>query len=455
MRRNFDLSLYLVTDRDLTLGRSLEEVVAKAVEGGVTMVQLREKNASTGEFVALARKLMQILRPLNIPLIINDRVDVALAVNADGVHIGQSDMAYEDARRILGEDKIIGLSVENFEDVEVANILDIDYIGISPVFGTQTKTDTAEPFGLEGLRKAVVKSIHPTVGIGGMNKDTATDVMQTGCNGIAVVSAICSAEDIKAETKDLKTIVESNAKKLWSKEIWDKSLKIYNAILKHKFIEDLSSGTLSDEIFGRYIAQDEIYLKNYYHQMFMLADLMKDNESKDLFISFAKSGMEGEKAMHDMLIEKYGINTTVEASKVTEDYNKHICEGIATGNCCIALAAVLPCMWIYNRVGLDILKHAKIENNQYKDWILEYGNEEFTEGVNQVLEMVDELAAKADKETRRKMEFYYLKAALYEYAFWDYGYFADSKSYDYVNLIEKNLNSNNEVTNIDFIELKH
>ncbi|MEE0962428.1 MAG: thiamine phosphate synthase [Bacteroidales bacterium] len=455
MRKELDLSLYLVTDRDLTLGRSLEEVVAKAVEGGVTMVQLREKGASTGEFVSLARKLMQILHPLNIPLIINDRVDVALAVNADGVHIGQSDMAYEDARRLLGKDKIIGLSVESFEDIEIANTLDVDYIGVSPVFATQTKTDTAKPFGLDGLRKAVVKSIHPIVGIGGMNKETAADVMQTGCDGIAVVSAICSAENIQVETEKLKTIVDTNATKLWSKEIWNKSLEIYNAILKHKFIDELSFGTLSDEIFGRYIAQDEIYLKNYYHQMFMLADLMEDNQSKDLFISFAKSGMEGEKAMHDMLIEKYGINTTVEASKVTKDYNKHICEGIAIGNCCIALAAVLPCMWIYNRVGLDILKHAKLDNNPYKDWILEYGNEEFTEGVNQVLEMVNEYAAKADEETRHRMDFYYLKAALYEYAFWDYGYFADTKSYDYVNQIMDNLNSNNELENIDFIESKY
>jgi thiamine-phosphate pyrophosphorylase len=185
------LKLYLVTDRDLSLGRPLENIVADAVAGGVTIVQLREKDAPTGEFVALARRLMQMLKPLNIPLIINDRVDVALAVDADGVHIGQSDMAYEDVRRLLGKEKIIGLSVENFKDIEVANRLDVDYVGISPVFGTQTKTDTAEPFGLEGLRKAVAMSIHPTVAIGGMNKDTAADVMQTGCDGIAVVSGIC------------------------------------------------------------------------------------------------------------------------------------------------------------------------------------------------------------------------------------------------------------------------
>ena len=197
------LKLYLVTDRDLSLGRSLEEVVCEAVAGGVTIVQLREKDAATGEFVELARRLMAVLKPLGVPLIINDRVDVALAVDADGVHIGQSDMSYADARRLLGPDKIIGLSVENFEDLEAANALDVDYIGISPVYGTPTKTDTAEPFGLEGLRKAVQMSVHPTVAIGGMNASTVQDVMAAGTDGVAVVSAICSAPSPRAAAAEL------------------------------------------------------------------------------------------------------------------------------------------------------------------------------------------------------------------------------------------------------------
>ena len=213
------LKLYLVTDRELSLGRSLEEVVAEAVRGGVTVVQLREKDASTGEFIELARRLMQLLKPLEIPLIINDRVDVALAVDADGVHIGQSDMSYEDVRRLLGPDKIIGLSVENFEDIEAANALDVDYIGISPVYGTPTKTDTAEPFGLEGLRKAVQMSVHPTVAIGGMNASTIGEVITAGADGVAVVSAICSAKNICEATSELKVIVETSYDKSWNDEV--------------------------------------------------------------------------------------------------------------------------------------------------------------------------------------------------------------------------------------------
>ena len=188
------LKLYLVTDRGIAAGRDIAEIVTEAVRGGVTMVQLREKDIDTREFVALALRLKEVLGPLGVPLIINDRVDVALASDADGVHIGQSDMPYAIARRLLGSGKIIGLSVENFAQIEEANALDVDYIGVSPVFATPTKTDTAAPFGIEGLRRASRESCHPVVAIGGMNEWTAARAVSAGADGIAVVSAIMGAE---------------------------------------------------------------------------------------------------------------------------------------------------------------------------------------------------------------------------------------------------------------------
>ncbi len=430
------LKLYLVTDRDLSLGRSLEEVVTEAVAGGVTIVQLREKEASTGEFVDLAFRLKEILKPYNIPLIINDRLDVALAVDADGLHIGQSDMPYEIARKILGPDKIIGLSVENMDDLLKANELDVDYVGISPVYGTPTKTDTAEPFGLEGLRNAVRLSVHPTVAIGGMNKYTAADVMSSGCDGIAVVSAISSAENIQKATHELKEIVVGSFRESWCQQIWKTSGRIYRSILGLEFISDLADGSLDMEIFSRYIAQDEIYLGNYYRNMFALADMMDDKADKELFLSFAQSGMEGEKAMHELLIEKHGMDVNVKPSVVTTGYNKLIQSAIDTGNKYYALAVMLPCMWIYNRVGLDILERSQLENNPYKDWILEYGNEEFSTGVNRVLDIIDNWAMEVDQDTLQEMNRLYLLAALYEYAFWDYAYYGEEKSYEYTKSLE-------------------
>lgn len=430
------LKLYLVTDRSLSLGRSLEEIVTLAVKGGVTMVQLREKDTPTGEFIVLAEKLKEILKPYNVPLIINDRVDVALAVDADGVHIGQSDMPYHIARKLLGPDKIIGLSVENMDDLMAANNLDVDYVGISPVFATPTKTDTAPAFGIDGLKEAVRLSLHPTVAIGGMNADTAKGVIETGCNGIAVVSAISSAENPTQAATILKEIVEANAKESWCQMVWRLSNKIYNSILKQEFIKELSDGTLPLEKFASYIGQDEIYLKGYYPFMLTVADMM-EGEQRKRFREIALSGMEGEKMMHQFLIEKYNIEINIPESSVTKGYLDTIKKGVKTGNPSLALAVMLPCMWIYNRVGLHILSIAKQENNPYKEWILEYGNEEATKAANRVLDIVDCYAAKADDHTREQMTQYYLKAALYEFAFWDYGYFGETKSYDYTNKLEE------------------
>ena len=207
MKIPFDLSLYLVTDRPLSGGRDMAWIVREAAAGGVTMVQLREKECSTAEFIALARELKRALQPIGIPLIINDRVDVALAVDADGVHIGQSDMPYDVARRLLGPDKIIGLSVETMEEVIAANALDVDYIGISPVYATPTKTDTLAPFGLEGIEEVMRLSRHRCVAIGGMNRDTIGEVIARGVEGVAVVSAIVAAEFPREASEELADII--------------------------------------------------------------------------------------------------------------------------------------------------------------------------------------------------------------------------------------------------------
>ena len=430
------LKLYLVTDRLLSNGRSLEDIVSEAVKGGVTMVQLREKDTPTGEFIALAQRLKEVLAPYNVPLIINDRVDVALAIDADGVHIGQSDMPYEMARKMLGYNKIIGLSVESINDLLKANELDVDYVGISPVFSTATKTDTATPFGIGGLKEAVRLSMHPTVAIGGMNKTTAKDVMLTGCDGIAVVSAISMAESPSQASAELRSIVDSYRRESWSQQIWRKSNRIYKAILDLEFLKELSSGTLDNNVFGRYIAQDELYLDNYYRNMFARADMM-DKEERALFLAFAKSGMEREKVMHDFLIEKLGTNINIASSKITADYNTLIQDAINSGNKYYALAVMIPCMWIYNRVGLHILGVSKLEDNPYKEWIMEYGNEEFSQGVNVVLDIVDSWAMEVDEETIKEMNRLYLRAAVYEYAFWDYGYYGESKNYGYADSLER------------------
>lgn len=217
MCKEFDLSVYLVTDRDLSLSRSLLDVVTQAVEGGVTMVQLREKSCSSLSFYQEAKALKELLEESGIPLIINDRVDIALAVGA-GLHIGQSDLPYEVARKLMGDEAIIGLSVETYEDAIKANEMDVDYIGLSPVFDTQTKRDIHTPLLLVGVSKIAAISKHPMVGIGGIHLENVDQVIEAGADGVAVVSAIVSQKDIKQATQALvKAVNEAKNRKEYGK----------------------------------------------------------------------------------------------------------------------------------------------------------------------------------------------------------------------------------------------
>jgi thiamine-phosphate pyrophosphorylase len=205
--QDIDYSLYLVTDRGLSRGRSNIEIVTAAVRGGATVVQLREKDCTTREFIEQALALKKFLKGHGVPLIINDRVDVAQAVKADGVHLGQTDMPLGLAKKILGESMIIGISAESLQDAIEAEKDGADYLGVSPIYATPTKTDTAPALGLEGLRE-IRKAVRlPLVAIGGLNTKTAADVIRSGADGVAVVSAIVAADDPESAAGDLKKII--------------------------------------------------------------------------------------------------------------------------------------------------------------------------------------------------------------------------------------------------------
>jgi len=204
------LRLYLVTDQPSLKGRTLIDLVQSAVQGGVTCVQLREKHASSRDFYAQAVALMDLLAPLNIPLIINDRLDIALACGAHGVHLGQNDLPVQAARKLLPPEVFIGWSVETLEDVAHSATLPLDYLGVSPVFATPTKTDTAPPWGLEGLQRLRALTPLPLVAIGGIQLHNATQVLQAGADSLAVVSAICSADDPRAASQLFRGLIDAH-----------------------------------------------------------------------------------------------------------------------------------------------------------------------------------------------------------------------------------------------------
>lgn len=176
----------------------MADIVAEAVAGGVTMVQLREKTAGTRAFVAEAEALLRLLRPLGVPLVINDRVDVALAVGADGIHVGQDDMPVELVRRLVGPTMMIGLSITNEVELARPDAGAADYLGVGPVFAQATKPDASPPLGLDGLARLARAATRPVLAIGGIGPDNARAVLQAGTAGLAVVSAIMAAPDPRA-----------------------------------------------------------------------------------------------------------------------------------------------------------------------------------------------------------------------------------------------------------------
>ena len=204
---SIDYSLYLVTDRNLLKGRELTKVIEEAINGGVSLIQLREKSASSLEFYEIAKEVKEVTDKYNVPLIINDRIDIALAIDASGVHLGQSDIPCSIARKILPKGKIIGVSAHNLKEAEKALKDGADYLGCGAVFNTSTKKDVTT-LSYEGLKEITDNINIPVVAIGGINENNIMTLKGSGINGVAVVSSIIGKENVKGASEKLKELVK-------------------------------------------------------------------------------------------------------------------------------------------------------------------------------------------------------------------------------------------------------
>lgn len=206
-----DWSLYVLTNRHAADERSLVEVVRAAIQGGATVIQLRDKEASTRALLELGRALLGVTRPAGVPLIVNDRIDVALAIDADGVHVGQDDMPAPLARQLLGPDRILGVSAGTVAEALQAQRDGADYLGTGDVFGTPTKADAGTPIGITGLAEVARSVSLPVIAIGGIQSDNAASAIAAGASGIAVISAVIGAADPEAAARQLREIVRRKA----------------------------------------------------------------------------------------------------------------------------------------------------------------------------------------------------------------------------------------------------
>lgn len=211
MKAQPDYSIYLVTDDGCLQGRALIDCVREALEGGVTLVQYRAKTAASAEMYAEALQLKALCDSFNVPLIINDRLDIAMAVEAAGVHLGQDDLPCAAARKILGEDYIIGVSAHNPAEAKAALQSGADYLGCGAVFGTATKADVKK-LGTDGLAAICKAKGLPVVGIGGVTADNYREVRAAGADGAAIVSGILAQPDIRATVKAIAKVSQEFAK---------------------------------------------------------------------------------------------------------------------------------------------------------------------------------------------------------------------------------------------------
>ncbi|SUY44945.1 thiamin-phosphate pyrophosphorylase [Clostridium putrefaciens] len=207
MKTDVNYKLYLVTDRDLLKNTDLYAAVEEAIKGGVTLVQLREKDLTTLEFYNTALNIKKVTDKYNIPLIINDRMDIALAVNASGVHIGQKDMPCTIARKILGNDKILGVSATTLSQAIKAEKEGADYIGVGAIFHTSTKQD-AKPVSIDMLKEIKETLSIPVVAIGGITIKNIHQLDSSNIDGIAVVSDILGKEDIRLASENLNSLIK-------------------------------------------------------------------------------------------------------------------------------------------------------------------------------------------------------------------------------------------------------
>jgi thiamine-phosphate pyrophosphorylase len=204
-----DWSVYVISDRRAARERSILDIVRAAIRGGASVVQLREKSASTRDMVELGRALLEVTRPAGVPLIVNDRVDVALAIEADGVHVGHDDMPVALARRLLGPGRILGASPETLAEAREMEQDGADYLGVGDVYGTPSKADAGAPIGVAGLAEVMRAVTIPVVAIGGITAANAGPVVEAGAAGVAVISAVVGAADPEEAARRLKGIVEA------------------------------------------------------------------------------------------------------------------------------------------------------------------------------------------------------------------------------------------------------
>jgi thiaminase II len=448
------LRLNVVTDPGFLAARAttLADAVVAAVRGGATLVQLRDKHADTATFVREARGAIAAIRALGatlrVPVLINDRIDVALAVDADGVHVGQSDMPVAMARKLLGPSKMIGTTVSTPEQARQAVADGADYLGTDPVFSTSTKTDSPE-LGLSGF-KAIVDAVRgtPVVAIGGIKLENAADVLrESGAAGIAVVSAVFNQPDMQASAQELRDAVdgalasapaaaaptaaaEDESKEEFfvgdfAKACITAAGSAWSGSFEHPFVLALADGTLSGDKFRFYQMQDARYLESFADACSLIAARCHDPEDKLWFIQAGVMALEVERSLHLDYGQRLGYGPAdIAATELTPNgkaYADHMVQAATRGSLVEAVAALTPCPWLYIDLGRHLLRErgAVADDHPYAAWLRLYSDSGFLDYMDNLLRRLQKFADESGPSTRERAKHAFVLSARYEYMFWD------------------------------------
>jgi len=412
------LSLYLVTDRTLAGDRPLTEIVEEAVKGGVTMVQLREKDCPREVFLSEALELKRMLKSYGVPLIINDDVEVALLSGADGVHLGQSDMSPVQARSILGPDRIIGLSVENFDEVQQAGFMDVDYIAASPVFRTGTKTDTKTEFGIEGIRRIVRMSTLPVVGIGNMNVRTAGDVIGAEAAGVAVVSAIMASSDPRRAAAGIRDVIEDARSEMelipkgrtrWRTLVALPLRMVLKTVENHPFTGDLLNGKLRYHRFRYWLLQSYFLKEELVAALKYLEVRLEDAAVSyagvlmDLVRNLLDETVPCENEVYDFYFGGTPDAFSYDESEPAISLRLYLRRQVREEELHIALSCVLSYLMMFRTFGRFVRNNFSPESNRYVEWVNRYGSEEYFHDTGYAVEVADSVAGEVGMRQKLKM----------------------------------------------------
>lgn len=434
LKSQIDYSIYLVTDRELMTSITLDEGVEQAIKGGCTLVQLREKSISSKEFYNIAMKIKKITSHYNIPLIINDRVDLAMAVDAEGVHVGQDDLSAKIVRSIIGREKILGVSASNIAEAIKAEKDGADYLGVGAIFSTKTKTD-AKQVSIEELMEIKKRVKIPVVAIGGINIDNAHEVLKTGIEGLAMVSAILSAKNIEVSTIELKKLFHKYQKNNigGNKMSFARSLKvkvkdIWEGCYRHPFLQELGKGTLDKEKFKFYLLQDYLYLLQY-SKVFAAGAIKSDEEEyMTKFSEIQYNILYNEMNIHRDYMKSYGITEKevreVKQSLFNKAYTSNMLATAYTEDSAELISTVFPCVWTYHDYGKRLKEEysKELENNFYKNWIEGYASKEFGDSFEWFYDYLDKLCENKSDIELKKIEEIFRTSIEFEYLFWDMSY---------------------------------